>query len=287
MPQRQTARPDGLGYRLMRAEHETVLYVYDFIGADLFGDGVTATQIVADLGALGATQNISVRINSPGGDVFEGVAIYNALARFGGQVNVHIDGIAASAASLIAMAGDRIEIAENAMMMVHRAWTVAMGDASEMRAAADMLDRVWSAMLATYSRRTGMTADEIEARVVAESGELWMTAQEAVDAGFADAVGAPGDAQAYGIRQFAHVPERVAASARDEDAPLPRSLGQRVGLRAGERLAEWDVTPQLAPPRVSQPEEPDEPETPVPSEENQVAAARRRREVEILDLMTR
>ena len=150
----------GKGYVLAKAEDEQptpTLYLYDVLGPDLFG-GIASRQIVDDLQALGPVEALDVRINSPGGDVFEGIAVYNALKRFPAKVTVHIDGLAASIASLIAMAGDKTLIAENAMVMVHRPWTVVLGDAEEMRHVADHLDKAWSAMLTTYARRTGRRA---------------------------------------------------------------------------------------------------------------------------------
>src|SRR5690606_10806318 len=104
------------------------LYLYDILGLDLFG-GIAARQVVDDLRALGEVPALDVRVNSPGGDVFEGIAVYNALARFPAKVTVHVDGIAASIASLIATAGDQTIVSENAMFLVHRPWTVVAGDA--------------------------------------------------------------------------------------------------------------------------------------------------------------
>ena len=197
------------GYVLAKAEDAAptpTLYLYDVLGVDLFG-GIPAKQVVDDLAALGPVDALDVRINSPGGDVFDGIAIYNALARFPANVTVHIDGLAASAASLVAMAGDKTLIAENAMVMVHRPYTVALGDAEEFRRQADTLDRAWSAMLTTYARRTGRRAATIAQRVTDAGGEWWMTAEEAAAEGFADAVETPErQAQVFGLHRFQKVP---------------------------------------------------------------------------------
>jgi len=205
---------DGRGYALAAEDQPTpTLYLYDVLGVDLFG-GIPARQIVDDLAALGAVAALDVRINSPGGDVFEAIAVYNALVRFPAKVTVHIDGIAASAASLVAMAGDRTLVAENAMVMIHRPWTATMGDAPEMRRQADVLDKAWTAMLATYSRRTGRRAATFEQRVADSGGEWWLTAEETVGEGLADAVEKPEkQAQVFGLSHFKKVPERLAASA--------------------------------------------------------------------------
>ena len=219
---------DGRGYALAVAAADApaseapppapTLYLYDVLGVDLFG-GIPARQVVEDLAALGPVEALDVRINSPGGDVFEAIAVYGALVRFPAQVTMHIDGVAASAASLVAMAGDRTLIAENAMVMVHRPWTAVLGDAPEMRRQAEVLDKAWSAMLATYARRTGRRAATFEQKVAAAGGEWWLTAAEAVSEGFADHVTKPEkQAQVFGLGRFHRVPERLAARATG-DAP--------------------------------------------------------------------
>jgi ATP-dependent protease ClpP protease subunit len=206
------------GYRSTFAGSEkattATLYLYDFIGADLFGDGITAKRVIEDLAEIGQVETLDVRINSPGGDVFDGIAIHNALARFPAQVVVHIDGLAASAASLIAMAGDKILAAENSELMVHRPWTIAIGDGPEMRRTADQLDKAWSSILTTYADRTHRRAPKIEQLIDAAGGELWMTAEEAVKEGFADGTEKPAkEAKMFGLSQFRAVPERLAAVA--------------------------------------------------------------------------
>ncbi|MCE9635068.1 MAG: Clp protease ClpP [Planctomycetes bacterium] len=217
-----TTLKDGKGYALDTSAEGSptpTLHLYDVIGEDLIG-GIAAHRVVEDLGALGTIDALDVRVNSPGGDVFEGIALYNALSRFPAKVTVHIDGIAASIASLIALAGDRTVIAENAMVMVHRPWTAVLGDAEQLRHHADALDKAWSAMLATYSRRTGRRAETFAQRVVKAGGEWWLTAEEAVAEGFADAVVRPEkQAQVFGLSRFHRVPERLAARATDNAVP--------------------------------------------------------------------
>lgn len=186
--------------------------------AEFFG-GVSAKKVIADLKAAEGAPEIAVRINSPGGDVFEGVAIFNALARFPGKVVVHVDGLSASIASLIMLGGTEIRIAENAMVMVHRPWSYLAGDAAAHRHLAEALDKGWSAMLKTYQGRTGKRAATIEKAINDGGGEWWMTADEAVAAGLADKTEkSAGKAAVYGLGRFQRVPERLAASA-EKDAP--------------------------------------------------------------------
>lgn len=168
-------------YNLKAAADKTpVLSIFDDIGAY----GVSAKSFLNDLRTV-TTDEVDVEINSPGGDVFAGLAIYNGLRASGKKINVKVLGLAASAASLVAMAGDTIEMPENAFMMIHNPWGFAMGGADEMRNTADVLDKIGTGLVSTYAKRTGKTDHEIAALLDAET---WMTAQEAVDAGFATSV---------------------------------------------------------------------------------------------------
>ena len=168
-------------YNLKAAADKTpVLSIFDDIGAY----GVSAKSFLNDLRTV-TTDEVDVEINSPGGDVFAGLAIYNGLRASGKKINVKVLGLAASAASLVAMAGDTIEMPENAFMMIHNPWGFAMGGADEMRNTADVLDKIGAGLVSTYAKRTGKTDQEITALLDAET---WMTAQEAVDAGFATSV---------------------------------------------------------------------------------------------------
>lgn len=159
------------------------ILIYDFIGEDFFGEGVTGKRIKQELDALGEVTDIDVRINSPGGNVWDGLTIYNLLKEHAAEIHVHIDGLAASAASFIAMAGNLITMGEGTMMMIHNPWSLAIGDADDMRKAADMLDKVESQFVDIYSRRTGNKRDDI-AQMMDE--ETWLTDAEAVAQGFAD-----------------------------------------------------------------------------------------------------
>ena len=145
--------------------------------------GVTAKQFISDLKALGDVKDITLSLNSPGGSVFDGLAIYNALRSSGANVTVKVMGIAASIASVIAMAGKKIVMPEDTFMMVHNPWSFAIGNANDMREMADVLDKLGESLVGTYVSRTGKSAEAVKALLDAET---YLTAAEAVDLGFAD-----------------------------------------------------------------------------------------------------
>lgn len=126
--------------------------------------------------------DVTVRINSPGGDVFEGFAIYNLLKQHDGKVTVYVDGLAASAASIIAMAGDVVRMPETAMMMIHDPWTIAVGDAADMQKTAELLDAIKDSIIPAYTDKTGLPADEVAAMMASET---WLTGAQAISMGFA------------------------------------------------------------------------------------------------------
>jgi ATP-dependent Clp protease protease subunit len=181
-PKTKTASANG--YRVIaRGQDSAEIYLYGVIGGDWFGDGVTAKQFADDLKALGNVKQIDLRINSEGGSVFDGKAMYSLLNEHKAKIVVHIDGLAASAASFIAMAGDEINISEGGFLMIHNAYMVAIGDAREMRRSADLLDTVNKTIVDVYAARTKMDPKQIMKLMDAET---WMTGQEAVTNGFAN-----------------------------------------------------------------------------------------------------
>jgi ATP-dependent Clp protease protease subunit len=168
------------GYRVVnRGNDSAEIYLYGVVGGD-FG-GVTPDQVASDLKALKG-KPISLRINSEGGSVFDGKAIYSLLKSSKSKVTTYIDGLAASIASMIAMAGDEINISGGGMMMVHNAWMVAAGDHRDFRKNADMLETVTGTLVDVYAARSGMDRAKI---VKMMDAETWMTAKETFDAGFA------------------------------------------------------------------------------------------------------
>jgi ATP-dependent Clp protease protease subunit len=167
---------------LVRAEDasEATLYIYDVIDAWW---GIAALQVAPVIAALDPTVTLHVRVNSPGGDVFEGRAIRTAIQQFKGKTIGHVDGLAASAATTVVDACDEVEISEGGMYMIHNGWTFAMGNKHEMRRNADLLDKVDAAIVADYAKRSGVDASQIVAWMDAET---WFSAEEAVEHGFAD-----------------------------------------------------------------------------------------------------
>lgn len=184
----RVARPNAekrSWYNFVAKEDEADLYIYDEISSWW---GVSANDFVKDLNEISAS-SINLYINSPGGSVFEGYAIYSALVRYADKnnatINVIVDGWAASIASVIAMAGDHIKIGAHASVMIHEPWGFAIGSADDMRDEADVLDDLEASIIDIYEARTGGDRAEIENWVAAET---WFKGQAAVDAGFADEV---------------------------------------------------------------------------------------------------
>jgi len=168
------------------AEDDRSISIFDVIGDDPWsGRGVTARRISAALRSIGK-HDVTVRINSPGGDMFEGIAIYNLLRTHPARVTIQVLGWAASAASIIAMAGDEIRMGTGTFMMVHNAWGMVIGNRHDMREAAALFDQFDAALADIYEARTGMKRADIEQLMDAET---FMTAAQAVEYGFADAVG--------------------------------------------------------------------------------------------------
>jgi len=160
----------------------------------LFEDEVSPKSIKEELDELGDIENLNIYINSPGGNAFSGSAIYSILKRHPASKVVHIDGLAASAASVIAMAGDQVIMPENSIMMIHRAWTFAIGDSTEMRKEADILDRVDKSLVSAYQEKSGLDEGRLLGLM---SEETWMNAKEAEELGFADEVTEEEEVAAY------------------------------------------------------------------------------------------
>lgn len=168
------------GYRIEDKAGEATVFLYDEIG--FFG--ITAEEFVRDLEGITA-DTINLRINSPGGSVFDGTAIYNAIKTHKSKIVAHIDGLAASISSIIAMAADEVRMADNAFLMIHEPWSIVMGNALAMRDEAELLDKVGGTIAKAYMKKTGKDEAEVMEMMIAES---WMTADEALSHKFIDSI---------------------------------------------------------------------------------------------------
>lgn len=171
------------GIRAAR-DGDNSISIFDVIGADYWGDGVTASRIAGALRSLGGA-DVTVNINSPGGDMFEGLAIYNLLREYDGKVTVKVLGLAASAASIIAMAGDDVQIGRGAFLMIHNCWVYAMGNRHDLAQIAADMAPFDNAMSDIYQARSGLDADTIGKMM---DGETYIGGSDAVAKGFADSL---------------------------------------------------------------------------------------------------
>ncbi|MFZ3286197.1 MAG: head maturation protease, ClpP-related, partial [Telluria sp.] len=204
---RNSARP-GASASAAAAE----ILIYGDIGESWYGDTIAAKDFVREVAALDV-ENIIVRINSYGGSVTDGIAIHNALKRHKASVTTVVDGIAASISSLIAMAGDTVEMAENAMLMMHAPWGGQVGNSAAMRDYADMLDSWADAMSTTYASKTGADKAAILA-LLTDGKDHWYTAEQALADNFIDVIVA-------GLPIAAAANLNVSIKARFASFPLP------------------------------------------------------------------
>lgn len=161
------------------------LWIYGQIGHTMFEDGITATFIRDELKKADPRYPILVRINSPGGDVFEAVAIHTLLSQWPAGVDVTIDGLAASAASYIATVGRHVSIAPGAFYMIHEAWTVTVGNAADHQKQAELLDTISEAIVSAYVTKSGRSRAEVRQ---AMKKDTWFTAAGAVEFGLCDSI---------------------------------------------------------------------------------------------------
>lgn len=196
--------------------------IFDYIGDDGEGGGVNDKRIAAALRSIG-DRDVDVEINSPGGNYFQGVAIYNLLRRHPKAVNVQILGIAASAASVIAMAGDTICIAHNAEIMIHEASGIFIGTKSEMAEAVSTLQHIDDSMVATYAARSRRPAEEFSAMIAGK--DVYFRGQEAIDAGLADTL----------MARDAEMPVYASAEFPSDKQSLDRFLAKHEMPRSARR----------------------------------------------------
>lgn len=243
--------PGGRSWYAIRnvSASEAEIFIYDFIGEW----GVSANDLVRELAGL-RTNTITLRINSPGGDVFDGLAIYNAIRRHSATVNVFVDGLAASAASFIAMAGDTITMSRHSQMMIHEANGFVIGNAADMRKLADILDKSSDNIAAIYAGRAGGSLEDWRAAMMAET---WYSDAEAVAAGLADSIDGEAD-DAPENRLAARAPHNQSPASTVSPAlpptpdptpdpvPAPAPINWSQVFRESVRMAEEDLFAPVA-----------------------------------------
>jgi len=228
---RMALKPGHVRINAQSGESEAEVLIYGDIGGGWWDEGITGESISNQIAELDV-DTIHVRINSGGGLVFEGLAIYQAFARHDAKIIVHIDSIAASIASVIAMAGDEIRISEGANLMIHKPWSGVWGDADAMRKEADILDQLQAGLINIYEARTDAKRADLESWVNAET---WFLGQAAVDAGFADVIVPAKKKKAAAsamLNHFKNTPQNLLAA-----AGTPEVREFEAFLRDGEGLS--------------------------------------------------
>ncbi|MDY0412838.1 head maturation protease, ClpP-related [Methanothrix soehngenii] len=240
-------KPDWYRIEAKETDETAEIIIYDVIGYP-YND---AFDLVRALGSIKA-KNITVRINSPGGDVFDGVAIFNALKDHEAHVTTKIEGLAASMASIVALAGDEVQAHKNAMYMIHDPWVLAAGNQYDLREIADILQKIGGNMLDIYYDKSNIGKRELKAMM---KEETWFTAAEAKDRGLIDTVLDAGAAKAkFDLSIFANVPDELEDADREgatlskqeieralRDAGASRSFAKSIAARRSNGDSQRDV----------------------------------------------
>ena len=219
--------------RELRAEagtEQATLYLYDIIGADPWtGEGVTAKRFLEALAGINAPV-IHLRINSPGGDVFEARTITAAMDAHPAKFVAHIDGLAASAASFIAARAGEVVMSPGSFLMIHNAWTLSMGDRHDFLNTAAFLEKIDASIAADYVARTGADLEQVAAWMDAET---WFSAEEAIEAKLADRISTKAEPtkNLWNLSAFEHAPEALAPAAAAEPAPEPAPIQDETNTR--------------------------------------------------------
>ena len=184
-----------------KADNSVEISIYDEIG----DYGTSAKNFIEEVKAVG-TADITLRINSVGGSVFDGLAIYNTLRSHNGYVNIKIEGLAASISTVIAMAGDNIEMSENGFFMIHNPFGQSAGEAGDMRKTADLLDKIKNEIIEIYSKKSNLTVEQLSDMM---DKETWLSSEEAIEYGFVDTITAPMKvAASFDLSKFTNVNEK-------------------------------------------------------------------------------
>jgi len=228
MPQKHKAKANWYSIKAAVNDNPVEVLIYDEIGMW----GITAEDFVSDLNAIDAT-SITLRINSPGGSVFEGMAIYNAIRRHKATITTQVDGLAASMGSIIALAGDNIQMSENAYYMIHNPWGGVYGESTDLRKYADRLDEMKEQMINIYEAKSTLSREEIAAAMDAET---WYTGTTALESGFVDTLTETLDAAAcyHGTNAVAHFtksPITINQAPAPEDTPQPQRFTHLIAAK--------------------------------------------------------
>lgn len=213
------------------SDADRTISIYDVIGQDYWsGEGVTAKRVASALRSMGKGP-VTVNVNSPGGDMFEGLAIYNLLREHSGEVTVKVLGLAASAASVIAMAGDTVQIARAGFLMIHNAWVMAIGNRNDLEEVAATLKPFDDAMASIYAARTGQ---DVKAMAKLMDAETWIGGEAAVEGGFADELLASDQVEKGTERQGASAARRMEAQLRASGMPKSAAMRLMSEFKTGE-----------------------------------------------------
>ena len=229
---------DNRGSGIFKAEtsgNEATIYLYDAIVSDAMWGGVAAVDFVQALNSL-QVDTIHLRINCPGGEVFAGQAMAQAIREHPANIIAHVDGYAASAASWLALACDQVLISEGGYFMIHKAMTIAWGNAEEFRKQIDLLEKIDATLIAGYVKETGQDEQQIIDWMTAET---WFNAEESVKYCFADQIAAPAakNIKQWNLAAFAKAPALTAHENQQED-PAPEEIDATQHLRRRLALVE-------------------------------------------------
>lgn len=225
----------------VRGENNELL-LFGFVGDTFWDDGFTARQVVDALAEIGRGEDVTVRINSGGGFAMEGVAIFNALKAHRGKVEVIVESVAASAASIIAMAGESVLMRTGAVMMIHDPSLITIGTAADHEKSVEALETIAASMADIYAEKSGKTPARARLQMKAET---WLTAEKAVEEGYADEVDKAEAAEptAFDYRIYAHAPDRMAALADAKGWKFdPAAAGRKPRGAAPKRQKETPMT---------------------------------------------
>lgn len=204
----------NINFKAQAADNALVFDMFDVIGADMFGCGITAAMVKDAMDKNPSCSSITLNLNSPGGDAFEGVAIYNTLKAAGKPVCINVVGLAASAASIVAMAGDTVVMNTGTQMMIHGAMALCAGFAADMRKMADTLDQVSGSIADIYVNETGNSKRKITEMM---DDETWMSAKEAVENGFATSTGSENRVQnTFDLSHFKNTPKELVVEVQND-----------------------------------------------------------------------